>query len=133
MPGLWQQHLIKELGSSTNGVASDAGASSSAVVPIMKRRAIILGAGGHAVSLAETVVACGYELVGFVGVPRRGPHIFGIPIIPEVPADHLGNGGVLVMAEGGNWQREQATRALIDTPVTYEVFPALIHPSASVS
>jgi hypothetical protein len=36
------------------------------------RLLVFVGAGGHAVSITDAVLACGYDLVGFVDVIRAG-------------------------------------------------------------
>ena len=96
------------------------------------RRIVIVGAGGHATSVAETAAASGFEIVAFVGRPDHGDTRFGVPIVAEVPYDHVAGGGVLVVAEGDNSAREAAV-ARLGLEVTPEVFPTLVHPSASVS
>jgi sugar O-acyltransferase (sialic acid O-acetyltransferase NeuD family) len=96
------------------------------------RRIVIVGAGGHATSVAETAAAAGYEIVAFVGRPDHGDTRFGVPIVAEVPDGHVAGGGVLVVAEGDNSAREAAV-ARLGLDVTPETFPALVHPSASVS
>ena len=95
-------------------------------------RIVIVGAGGHATSVAETAAAAGYEIVAFVGRPDHGATRFGVPIVTEVPEGHVASGGVLTVAEGDNAAREAAVSRL-GLEVTSEVFPALVHPSASVS
>ena len=95
-------------------------------------RIVIVGAGGHATSVAETAAAAGYEIVAFVGRPDHGATRFGVPIVTEVPAEHMARGGVLAVAEGDNAARE-AVVSQLGVEVTADVFPALVHPSASVS
>lgn len=93
---------------------------------------VIVGAGGHAVSVAETTAAAGYDIVAFVGRPGGATHRFGIPVVGAIPPDHLASGGPLVVAEGDNAARERAVAAL-GLSVDPERFPPLVHPSASVS
>ena len=95
-------------------------------------RIVIMGAGGHATSVAETAAAAGYEIVAFVGRPDNGHTRFGVPVVPLVPDGHVASGGVLTVAEGDNWAREAAVSQL-GLDVSSAVFPALVHPSASVS
>ena len=93
---------------------------------------LIIGAGGHAVSVAETVVAAGYELVAFVSNDAHGQEVLGRPVLEEIPESHISGGGFLAIAIGDNSVRERVwhkLRASIDT----DRFPTLIHPSASIS
>ena len=93
---------------------------------------VIIGAGGHAVSVAETVVAAGYELVAFVSNDSHGQEILGRPVLEQIPENHIAGGGFLAIAIGDNSVRERVwleLRASVDA----DRLPALIHPSASIS
>lgn len=94
--------------------------------------AFIMGAGGHAVSVAETVIAAGNTLKGFVGNAEEGDSLLNLPILSELPHDHLGDGGIVIVAIGDNSTRERVWRNLAER-VPVAQLPAIVHPSASVS
>ena len=96
------------------------------------RPVVVVGAGGHAVSVAESVQAAGYELVAFTSDRGSGETLLDRPVLDAIPQDHLDSGGLVVVAIGDNSAREAAWRALMST-VPMDQCPALIHPSASVS
>jgi sugar O-acyltransferase (sialic acid O-acetyltransferase NeuD family) len=93
---------------------------------------VIIGAGGHAVSVAETVVAAGYELIAFVSNDSRGHELLGRPVFKEIPENYIAGGGFLTIAIGDNSTREHVWHELRKT-VDQDRFPTLTHPSASIS
>jgi sugar O-acyltransferase (sialic acid O-acetyltransferase NeuD family) len=93
---------------------------------------VIIGAGGHAVSVAETVVAAGNELVAFVSSDSQGQELLGRPVFEQIPENHITNGGFLAIAIGDNSTRERVWHKLRET-IDQDRFPTLIHPSSSVS
>jgi acetyltransferase EpsM len=95
------------------------------------RRLVIVGAGDHGRSVLETAVAGGFEVVAFVDRARTG-EVFGVPIVDEVPDEHVSAGGALCVAIGDNSTREAVVERL-GVPIGDSVFPPLVHPSASVS
>lgn len=94
--------------------------------------AVIVGAGGHAVSVAETVRSAGFQLVAFVSVDAVGGTLLGCPILPEVPGDHAGKGGVIVLAIGDNAVRQRIWNQL-RREFSSSAFPAIRHASATVA
>jgi sugar O-acyltransferase (sialic acid O-acetyltransferase NeuD family) len=93
---------------------------------------VIIGAGGHAVSVAETVVAAGYELIAFVSDDSHGLEVLGRPVLEQIPENHIAGGGFLAIAIGDNSVRERMWHEL-RTSIDTDRFPTLIHPSASIS
>ena len=93
---------------------------------------IIVGAGGHAVSVAESVLACGYELLGFLEDEPAKSSLLGRPVYSHPPAAHGTEGARLVIAVGDNYAREGLWRRFVVASQS-ALAPALIHPSASVS
>jgi sugar O-acyltransferase (sialic acid O-acetyltransferase NeuD family) len=110
----------------TTGLIED-----SAVNP-QARPFLVVGAGGHALSVAENIVACGHRLVGFIDPAKAGRTLLGRPILAAVPDDYADRGGCLAMAIGDNAGREAAWGSL-GTRFPPDAFPALIHPAAAVS
>jgi len=96
------------------------------------RDVIIIGAGGHAVSVAETVLAGGHHIRVFVSEAHETTDLLGVPVVaadthPEQdPSTHV------VLAIGDNFQRERAWKRYV-AAVGEARLPALIHPSAHVS
>ncbi|MHB1066471.1 MAG: acetyltransferase [Candidatus Nanopelagicales bacterium] len=96
------------------------------------RKAVVVGAGGHAVSVAESIHASGLELVAFTSDDASVTTLLGRPVLREVPQSHLDAGGIVVVAVGDNASRERAWRALADR-LPLEQLPALVHSSAVVA
>jgi sugar O-acyltransferase (sialic acid O-acetyltransferase NeuD family) len=89
---------------------------------------VIFGAGGHAVSVAETVTACGFDIAAFVEPQPHTSELLGAPVLPEPPDGCT----VFAIAIGGNADRFETHQNLHQTYPNSQ-FPALIHPSANVS
>lgn len=98
----------------------------------MNLPAVIVGAGGHAVSVAEAVLAAGYGLVAFTSDRGVGDTLLGRPILNGVPDEHLAHGGIVVLAIGDNSTRQRVWEAL-QAAAQPGTFPAIVHPSASVA
>jgi len=96
------------------------------------RQAVIVGAGGHAVSVAETVRSAGYELIGFTSTIDFGSTLLGMPVAAEIPHDHLAAGGVVFVAIGDNAIRQKVWQGLVST-VPVEQLPAVCHASAIIA
>lgn len=96
------------------------------------RQVVVVGAGGHAVSVAETVLAAGYLLVAFTSDGLSLPPLLGRPVLAEIPHDHLRSGGLVVVAVGDNASRERVWGD-VSSRVPVEQLPAIVHPSATVS
>lgn len=90
---------------------------------------MILGAGGHATSVANVALSAGYTLHGFVDPARAGATLLGRPVVAALE----GLAGYdLAIAAGDNAVRERIWRELT---AQYDGlrFPALVHASAVVS
>lgn len=93
---------------------------------------VIVGTGGHAVSVAETAEAAGYVLRSFINSNGRNRMLFGIPVEASIPESYISEGGNVVVAIGENSVREKEWHR-IARAVPIEQLPALVHPSASIS
>jgi sugar O-acyltransferase (sialic acid O-acetyltransferase NeuD family) len=92
----------------------------------------IIGAGGHATSVAEIAFAANLNLKAFISADSFETELLGIPILIAIPQQVGSTPFNLAIAIGDNYRRELAFKKLIDRfPI--ESFPALIHPSASVA
>lgn len=96
------------------------------------RSAVILGAGGHARSLAETVTAAGYLLKAFVSDGGPGAPIEGIPVLGDLPDSHVNSGGSLFIGVGDNSTRQRLFDRTAQR-VPLDQLPPVVHPSASVA
>ena len=93
---------------------------------------MIIGAGGHAVSLTETAVAAGYDIVGYVGKCLNGERLLNKPVQASLTEEERRANPLFCVAIGDNFTRERVlTDLLSEYPITR--FPPLVHPSASVS
>lgn len=96
------------------------------------RKVVVVGAGGHAVSLTETIIAAGFEIVAFTSSHSTRDELFGIPVYAKAPTSTLVSDAALAIAVGDN-----STRARLWEDLTREFhvdrFPTFVHPSASVS
>ncbi len=93
---------------------------------------LIIGAGDHGISVTESILASGHTLIGYWDESRAGGHLLGRRVVGLIPPGHLESGGQLVMAIGDNSGRER-TRLTMFKQVPDSSFPAIVHPSASVS
>ena len=102
------------------------------VVGMPNLEAIIIGSGGHAVSIAETVQASGVRIIGFIGEVRNQTTLFGLPIMTEEQALQAPLEASLVLAIGDNFKRERVWQRWTEL-VGPQRFPPFVHPSASVA
>ncbi len=92
----------------------------------------IIGAGGHATSVAEIAFAANLNLQAFISADSAATELLGLPILATIPQQMDSKSIKLAIAIGDNYQRESVFDSLKDQfPI--ESFPALIHPSASVA
>jgi sugar O-acyltransferase (sialic acid O-acetyltransferase NeuD family) len=92
----------------------------------------IIGAGGHAKSVAEIALASGYDIKAFISSDSPHHTLLGSKIQPDLPQDLDLTKDSLAIGIGANWTREKVWLDLSNTfPLT--MFPALIHPSASLA
>ncbi len=96
------------------------------------RQAVIIGAGGHAVSVAETVRSAGYDLAGFTSDEASGDNLLGLPVTASIPSGHLDSGGIVVLAIGDNAIRESVW-ARLSAAVPLDQLPSVCHGSAVVA
>lgn len=96
----------------------------------MTRPLVIIGAGGHAVSVAGVAHAAGFQVAHFVDASRAGTDLLGVPIIADLDSLDLRR-IELSVAIGDNAVRERVSTALIERHRDAR-FPALIHPTAVI-
>lgn len=91
----------------------------------------IIGAGGHAVSVASVAIAAGYNVTAFVDHTNLGRRIFDKPVISidECISDSTSKNYAIGI--GDNEARERVFTELNTMPASMH-FPKLIHPSSVV-
>jgi sugar O-acyltransferase (sialic acid O-acetyltransferase NeuD family) len=92
----------------------------------------IIGAGGHARSIAEIATAAGFTIVAFVSPSATNPDLLGVELLETLPADIAERSESIGIAIGTNYVREQVWAGLNKT-LDFDRFPALIHPTASIA
>lgn len=97
-----------------------------------RKQIVIIGAGGHATSVAEVAVSVGYEIKCFVDQNKAGLLLLNFPIISSFSdLDELEN-KAFAIAIGDNAVRER-TFADLSSLLDISRFPPLVHRSANVS
>jgi len=98
----------------------------------MFRQLIIVGAGGHAISLANVAISAGYEIECFVDKHPKVPSLVGIKVISDLAEINCLDDFDFGIAVGDN-----ATRELIYNKLKVKYanlnYPTLIHKSAIIS
>jgi sugar O-acyltransferase (sialic acid O-acetyltransferase NeuD family) len=93
---------------------------------------IIIGAGGHAVSVANVAISAGYKIAKFVDKNKKADYLLGVKIIVDISElDDLHNYEYCI-AVGDNTLRERIYNNLMKMHACIK-FPPLIHQSAVIS
>ena len=101
----------------------------------MIREIVIIGAGGHAASLASVVSAAGHHVAAFTDQLNHGQEFLGRPVISEnAAAQHVQRCSDVGLAVGigDNFKRQEVANRLLKK-VAIDRFPVICHPSASIS
>ena len=97
----------------------------------MSKAIIIVGAGGHAVSVTNVALSCGMNVVAFVDDNKAGSQILDIPVITKQQCIDTYKTANLAIAIGDNLVRER-----VYNEYKFELpnckFPPLIHQSAVI-
>jgi sugar O-acyltransferase (sialic acid O-acetyltransferase NeuD family) len=97
-----------------------------------KRPLVVVGAGGHAVSVANVARSAGYVIACFVDKNKKGARLLGLPVIASVDELEAVDQHVFCIAVGDNAARERVY-AELSARHRDLVFPPLVHASAVVS
>ncbi|MBU6234691.1 MAG: NeuD/PglB/VioB family sugar acetyltransferase [Alphaproteobacteria bacterium] len=94
-------------------------------MPKALKSLVIIGAGGHAKSVADAAMSAGYKIACFVAPDAKSKKMLGIPVQASMPK---GAGYVYALALGDNAKREAVA-------IKYAklVFPTIVHKTAYVS
>ena len=95
------------------------------------RPIIIVGAGGHAVSIADLALSAGFCPLAFVDAKSDRSEIHGIPVLLNFDSISNSSSVSCVIAIGDNYQRLGIVDAIKKNHPLYE-FPSLVHSSASI-
>lgn len=98
----------------------------------MKSKYVIIGAGGHAKSVADAVLSIGGTIMFFEDSKKAGQAMFGIPIISSIEEISELHSYYLVVGIGDNYIRE---KVMEEYSVKYPdlKFESIIHATAYVS
>ena len=96
------------------------------------RPIVILGAGGHAVSVANVALSAGYEIECFVDRNKKGSNLLGYSIIGKLDELNILEGFSFAIAVGDNAVRERIYKELLSEAGNLH-FPSLVHSTAVIS
>ena len=91
---------------------------------------IVIGAGGHATSIAESILSCGHEILYFVDRYKSKDKLLGYKIVKNISKSKSNLN--IVIAIGDNNKRFEIHKIFLNKTLKIN-FPSIIHPSASVS
>jgi sugar O-acyltransferase (sialic acid O-acetyltransferase NeuD family) len=98
---------------------------------------IIVGAGGHAAVVAETLITAGRHVLGFVDgdVARHGRSLCGLPVLGDDAALAGHDAARVKLANGIGGTRGEGLRAAVQRRLESAgwEFVSVLHPSAAVS
>lgn len=92
---------------------------------------VLIGAGGHAVSITNVALSCGYDVISYVDDNKAGTQLLGIPVITSEKCLHLYSSHNLCIAVGDNAVRERVYKEY-KSKFASARFPSLIHKSSVV-
>jgi sugar O-acyltransferase (sialic acid O-acetyltransferase NeuD family) len=93
---------------------------------------IILGAGGHGVSVCDLAIAAGFKVRAFIEPKPKGPTCLGVPVVEEFSDIHDFQNCAFAIAIGDNSRRESVAADLLRRLPDAEC-PTIIHPTAIIS
>ena len=98
----------------------------------IRPKMIILGAGGHATSVANVADSAGYDVIAFVDKDKAGQKLLGRDVVAEFTGIENWCNLFLAIAIGDNFSREYVYKDLLlrGSPLK---FPTLVHTSATIS
>ncbi len=98
----------------------------------MKKSLIILGAGGHGLSVGDIALTNNYEIEFFVDKNQNVKTLLNTPVVPEIPEKYLDADCEVFIAVGNNAARQEIYSELQSLSSRFK-FPNLIHPRANLS
>ena len=98
----------------------------------IQKKIIIIGAGGHATSVANVAYSAGYKICGFVDNKKAGQELLGHDIFPDYACLSKWPGCQLAIGIGDNQVRERIYYEInaYDNSI---IFPTLVHEYSLIS
>lgn len=97
----------------------------------MKNDIVIFGAGGHANSVTNVAISCGFRIAAYVDDEKKGQVRFDAPVIGEHDFFSENHDANIFVAIGDNYSRKKIVNK-IRSNLDNAKFPPLIHPSSVV-
>jgi sugar O-acyltransferase (sialic acid O-acetyltransferase NeuD family) len=100
----------------------------------VKKKVMIFGTGGHAISVASLAEQCGFSVSGFVSFEKTLGEINGKQILP-IQSFPSGSKIAVVIAVGDNFLRESLAEELVLLAKSKKLemsFPNLVHPTCHI-
>ncbi len=97
----------------------------------MKKKIVIIGIGGHAISVTNVAISCGMSIIAYVDDNKADMRILGIPVITKQQCLTAYPNANFAIAIGDNSVRERVyNEYLLEFPNSS--FPTLIHRSSVI-
>ena len=92
----------------------------------------VIGAGGHAKSIAEVAIAAGFTIKAFISTEAENSEFMGIRVLKSLPEDIAVRTESIAIGIGANYLREKVMLELQEF-CQLSRFPALVHPTAVIA
>lgn len=92
----------------------------------------VIGAGGHAKSIAEVAIAAGFTIKAFISPDSGDSEFMGVRVLNSLPEDIEVRAESIAIGIGANYLREKVLLEL-QGACQLSRFPALVHPSAIIA
>jgi sugar O-acyltransferase (sialic acid O-acetyltransferase NeuD family) len=92
----------------------------------------VIGAGGHAKSIAEVAIAAGFTIKAFISPDSYDSEFMGVRVLNSLPEDIAARAESIAIGIGANYLRE---KVLLELQESCELsrFPTIVHPSAIIA
>ena len=97
----------------------------------MKTSIIIIGAGGHAISVTNVAISNGMSVIAYVDDNKAGIEIMGTPVITKKQCFETCSNNNFAIAIGDNAERERVRTEYFES-LPNACFPSLIHASSVI-
>ena len=100
--------------------------------PAVNESLFVIGAGGHAKSIAEVAMAAGFTIKAFISPKSEDSEFMGLPVLNSLPEDIAVRTESIAIGIGANYLRE---KVLLELQGSCQLsrFPVLVHPSAIIA
>jgi sugar O-acyltransferase (sialic acid O-acetyltransferase NeuD family) len=97
----------------------------------MNRKLIIVGTGGHASSVTNVALSCGYQIINYIDRKKGNSNFLGVSIISNEDYLSMYPNCNYFIAIGDNYLREKVYEKLV-LLLPKAKFPCLIHPKSII-